>query len=288
MEHNDCLICGSKHLIDFDAGIKHLNLLSPMKVQCCNSCSFLFLNPRPDEIERSAFFSGAVPESLRPYTSPTANYGAVTSSRKPFFEKRVQQLIKMSKKSPDQLNFLDIGASSGYMVEAALAAGLSATGIEPGIDGIAEAEKRGISLIRSTAEQLPFEDNSFDIIQSHHVFEHVAFPLKAASEAYRVLKPGGVILIEVPNQFRNIRFFRDQLLGRVSVRERNVRSIHHLSFFSMSTMATLLKKSGFNMVKVSSAYAIKPTGWRLLPGLFTMLLGRMYLGGERIIATAVK
>jgi ubiquinone/menaquinone biosynthesis C-methylase UbiE len=288
MEKNDCLICGSKHLIDFDAGIKHLNLLSPLKVQCCSRCSFLFLNPRPDEIERNAFFSGAVPESLRPYTSTKANYGAVTSSRKPFFEKRVQQLIKMSKKSPDQLKFLDIGASSGYMVEAALAAGLSATGIEPGIDGIAEAEKRGISLVRSTAEQLPFEDDSFDIIHSHHVFEHVAFPMKAASEAYRVLKPGGVILIEVPNQFRNIRFFRDQLLGRVSVRERNVRSIHHLSFFSMSTMASLLKKSGFNMIKVSSAYAIKPTGWRLLLGLFTMLLGRIYLGGERIIATAVK
>jgi ubiquinone/menaquinone biosynthesis C-methylase UbiE len=288
METNPCLICKSSKLSDFQDGTRHLNLIAPLAVQKCLNCGFLFMNPRPDEQERAAFFSGRVPETLLPYSSVKANYGAVTSGRKAFFVKRVAELIQMSGKPPATLSLLDIGASSGYMVESAIEAGIQAQGVEPGVDGVKEAAQRGIKLIQATAESLPFEDDTFDIVHSHHVFEHVADPLLAAQEAFRVLKPGGIFLVEVPNQFQNIRFFRDQLFGRVIVRERNVRSIHHLSFFGLASMYRLLKSAGFKQIKVRTAYTLTPKGLRAIPGYFTMAIGKFFLGGERVIAISTK
>ncbi len=46
--------------------------------------------------------------------------------------------------------------------------------------------------------EIPFEDNSFDIAMCNHVMEHVESDLKAMSEIYRVLRPGGWAIMQVP------------------------------------------------------------------------------------------
>ncbi len=51
------------------------------------------------------------------------------------------------------------------------------------------------------AVSLPFHDNSLDYIANSHVFEHVANPVAALVEWYRVLKPGGVVYMVVPDKF---------------------------------------------------------------------------------------
>ncbi len=48
------------------------------------------------------------------------------------------------------------------------------------------------------AEKMPFKDSEFDSMLSTQVFEHLEYPEKAAAEAYRVLKPGGYLLLTVP------------------------------------------------------------------------------------------
>ncbi len=288
MEVIPCSICKSKLAVSFTEANYHLNILSPLDVKRCKDCGFIFMSPRPDESERMALFSGKVPELLVPYSNTEANYGAVTQSRLPFFRQRIQDLIADTGKSPAEISFLDIGASSGYMVQAAIEAGVKAEGIEPGSSGIAAALERGIRLVQAPAEKLPYADQSFDIVHSHHVFEHVADPSISALEAFRVLKPGGIILIEVPNQFDNIRFWRDIIFRRVSQRKRDIRSIHHLSFFSKKAMHNLLTTAGFKDVEVSSKYTLKPSAWQIIPSYLTMLAGVFYLGGERVIGRGKK
>lgn len=52
--------------------------------------------------------------------------------------------------------------------------------------------------IIGSADNIPLADNSFDSVVCTQVFEHLEFPEKSASEIYRVLKPGGHLLVTVP------------------------------------------------------------------------------------------
>jgi ubiquinone/menaquinone biosynthesis C-methylase UbiE len=183
---------------------------------------------------------------------------------------------------------LDIGASSGEFMEAAQESGWNVTGVEPSMDGVNAARAKGLNVIQSPAEKLPFADQTFDMVHSNHVFEHLADPLAAAREAYRVLKPGGVAFIEVPNQFDNIQFFRYRLMNKVPVRERNIRSIHHLVFFSRRTLRRLLLEAGFEQVDIRNKYGAGRKGLAYLGSLLVRAFGTFYLGAPIIQAVAVK
>lgn len=51
----------------------------------------------------------------------------------------------------------------------------------------------------SDVEQLPFKDSTFHVIYSTWVIEHLKNPKKFIDEAYRVLKPGGILILWIPN-----------------------------------------------------------------------------------------
>lgn len=183
---------------------------------------------------------------------------------------------------------LDVGASSGSFVKIARKKGLKAMGIEASSDGATAAVCQDLPVTRGLAEKFPFADNSFDIVHSNHVFEHLEDPMLAIQEIWRVLKPDGLVFIEVPNQFDNIMFRRDMLLRRVPRRERNIRSIHHLWFFSKKTFGLLLITAGFYDVKVDDVFR---GAWLLRQAVFTFvtrLVGRFLYGGEIIQAWGCK
>jgi SAM-dependent methyltransferase len=55
--------------------------------------------------------------------------------------------------------------------------------------------------VMGRSEELPFGDNSFDIVLLHNVVEHLAAPLSSFREIARVLRPGGVLLLQTPNLY---------------------------------------------------------------------------------------
>ncbi len=63
-------------------------------------------------------------------------------------------------------------------------------------------------------EGIPFKDNYFDIIYSKSFIEHLYYPEKYLKEAYRVLKPGGVILTLVPDWETNYKIYFDDFTHR--------------------------------------------------------------------------
>lgn len=66
-------------------------------------------------------------------------------------------------------------------------------------NALAEDDARGASFIKGFAEELPFPDDSFDIVMSNQVLEHVNSEHKAVAESYRVLKPGGIFIGSAPH-----------------------------------------------------------------------------------------
>lgn len=55
----------------------------------------------------------------------------------------------------------------------------------------------GLDLRQHTAERLPFDDNQFDLVASHEVFEHIADIPAAVGEIKRILKPGGIAYVNI-------------------------------------------------------------------------------------------
>jgi SAM-dependent methyltransferase len=109
----------------------------------------------------------------------------------------------------ERTTWLDIGCGKhifrGIPLDAELSLIARARTIH-GIDPSSEllAQNRSIppqNLVCGTAYELPWPDNTFDLITSSMVFEHLDAPQRCLNEARRVLKPGGVFVIATPNKW---------------------------------------------------------------------------------------
>lgn len=96
---------------------------------------------------------------------------------------------------------LEIGAGTGYfslnlMLDGTISS-LTATDISPGmleaLRSNAERLNLDVQTVLSEAEELPFEDKSFDLVLGHAILHHIPDMDRALSEFIRVLRPGGTI-----------------------------------------------------------------------------------------------
>ena len=103
---------------------------------------------------------------------------------------------------------LEIGCGIGTVVFELSRQGYEVTGTDISREAIAYGlEKYGdIRLEVQPAEILPYENESFDVVLSFDLFEHIARIEKHISEVLRVLRPGGFYLFQTPNKYSNIIF----------------------------------------------------------------------------------
>ena len=66
-----------------------------------------------------------------------------------------------------------------------------------------------IADVKADICDLPFEDNSYDIILCNHVLEHIPDDTKAMQELYRVMKPGGYGILQIPQDLNRAETFED-------------------------------------------------------------------------------
>ncbi|MCZ6760080.1 MAG: class I SAM-dependent methyltransferase [Gemmatimonadetes bacterium] len=108
------------------------------------------------------------------------------------------------------VRILEVGGGLGLFHVLALAAGANIVSLEPGAAGFSLFRKFGLELITEltgeperfvdgVVEELPWDDNEFDLVVSSNVLEHVSDPARAVCEMYRVVRPGGRLLHSCPN-----------------------------------------------------------------------------------------
>ncbi len=92
---------------------------------------------------------------------------------------------------------LDIGTATGEFVDVMLGRGWDAWGIEASDQAELVAADRVVRA--SFPDEAPFPDEHFDVITAWAVFEHLHDPRRAFDECRRLLKPGGSLVVQVPN-----------------------------------------------------------------------------------------
>ncbi len=98
---------------------------------------------------------------------------------------------------------LDVSCGEGSFIRFARRAGFATTGIDFSAVALQKAQRRvpGTVLSLANAQQLPFADNSFDVVTNIGSLEHYFDPAKGVREMARVLRPSGVALVLLPNAF---------------------------------------------------------------------------------------
>jgi SAM-dependent methyltransferase len=130
---------------------------------------------------------------------------------------------------PPGAQVLDIGCGQGVALELFREAGLAATGIALGED-VEVCRAKGHHVVAMNMSFLDFTDCTFDLIWCRHALEHSIFPLFTISEMHRILKPGGVLYVEVPAPDTSCRHEENR---------------NHYSVLGKRMWLNLLQRSGF-------------------------------------------
>lgn len=92
---------------------------------------------------------------------------------------------------------LDLGAGAGNMAHHLAHYG-QVIGLEYNPRPIPVAQMRGLDVLRASGAEIPFADNTFDLVALLDTVEHIPDELGVLAECWRVLKPGGKIIVTVP------------------------------------------------------------------------------------------
>jgi len=103
-----------------------------------------------------------------------------------------------------------------------------------------------IADVKADICNLPFEDNEFDFIICNHVLEHIPDDTKAMQELFRILKPGGTAILQVPYEANRKRTFEDDSITDPKERAKIFGQYDHVRVYGMDYFEKL-KSIGFNV-----------------------------------------
>ncbi len=99
--------------------------------------------------------------------------------------------------------------------------------------------------VKADIVDLPFEDNSFDVIICNHVLEHIVDDRKAMSELYRVMKSGGWGIVQVPMKNSLEKTYEDFTITDPKERQKHFGQYDHVRWYGMDYFDRL-KSVGFD------------------------------------------
>jgi SAM-dependent methyltransferase len=136
---------------------------------------------------------------------------------------------------------LDIGCGSGKYLSYLKELGWDVYGIEPSHRGVSIAHASGLSnVVEGNGSNIPFPDKTFDVINMHHVFEHVDDPDPTLQAIHHALKDNGELVITVPN-FNSL---ASRVFGRYWG---GIDLPRHFFYYNVPSLQKILAKHGFQI-----------------------------------------
>lgn len=213
--HTHCLICSS-------TALKTIEVYRATHLVKCGNCGFVFSQKIPTEQELIDYYDGY---GRNDYLSPITikRYNELLNEMEPF--RKTNRL-------------LDVGCGIGYFLKLAKTRGWEVYGTEYTDRAIEICEGKGITMKQGKLNSKDFEADSFDIITSFEVLEHINNPIEETNNFYQLLRKGGLIYLTTPN-------FNSLLRFRLKERYDVITYPEHLSYYTPKTLNNLFNRCGF-------------------------------------------
>lgn len=211
----------------------------------CSSCNLVYVNPRLLESATLAYYGDAADQqSMTDWLNVLAN-PVNQAWQVSYFQEAVNILAKQI---PAKGRILDIGCSIGLFMEIAQKSGFECVGLEPEPKSRRYALERGLDVRPQLFNDAGFPSASFDAITMFGVLEHLSKPKQMLADVWEKLKPGGVVMVIVPNvySFAN---------GTLHEQARTFTGRNHLSYFAWDTLSDLFKRAGYEITHLDTTLA---------------------------------
>lgn len=192
---SNCPICDSADLSKAITSFDHTVSKQHFDISRCNACGFHFTNPQPEPAELGKYY-----ESDDYISHSDSEAGLVNKIYKRVRKITLKRKLNLVNRLSAKGKLLDVGCGTGYFLDSCKTDGWDTTGIEPGKQAREYAiSKFGLNVLEE--EKLnTLTPHSFDVITMWHVLEHVPFLNERVAELKQLLKPGGTLIVAVPNR----------------------------------------------------------------------------------------
>ena len=233
----------------------------------CAGCALCYLNPRPLPERLGAYYpqdyhahrrqkgdvvgdgtSGRLRKLLlrhlyaRPERKPSGVAGAFAST---LIALRDSERLGAGLPVRGAGRLLDFGCGHGKLLRRMRAAGWDVVGLDFSEQAVNAVRAGGLEAHQGTLPHPAIASESFDAVVMEHALEHVPDPLAVLRGARDALRPGGTLLVHVPN-------FNAWEVHRFGEHAIQVDLPRHLLHFEPATLAKTLERAGFADVKVDA------------------------------------
>jgi len=235
----DCPICASRRICLDLEDVEDYITGEPFGLARCDECGISFTQPQPPEMD--AYY----PSLYRRYTP------WILTVLRFLYRRRAHRWVE-SWPAPGRV--LEIGCGDGLMLDSLRSIGWEVEGIERTDDVAAVARAKGIPVTVGAVDDLPDEPR-YDIVILFQVLEHVHDPVALLRACTRRLRPGGRLIVSVPN----LGSWQAEVTGSNWM---HLEMPRHLVHFTPDTLDATMRRVGMRVHDVSFvSWEHDPYGW---------------------------
>lgn len=206
----------------------------------CQVCHLIFFSPRPTLEQLQEFYEST--KYRESYTnSPMGDFNFAQNRYRELHAllKKYSRITHQAFQNQHAKKWLDVGCGTGDLLEIAAQNGWVVSGTEMTVAAAQQARsKLGSRVWVGDINTLILPENSYDLITSYHVIEHLLEPVQMLKRLYVLTKPGGIVFVETPN------------IGSLGARIRGakwsqIKPPEHISYFQPASLKYAFRQAGF-------------------------------------------
>jgi len=226
-------------------------------VRRCATCGLFFVWPQPKWDELREVYSSKTGY----YSTAETNLATAPTSAAVVLDETLRRAGVVEGR------LLDVGCSNGQLIYGMRRLGWNAMGLDVNAHVLGIARRNGLGVVFGNLEGVPFRGASFDAINMGDVLEHVRSPRMCLRTANRLLRPGGVVVINTPNAECGFARSTLHLANTLHFPWPQSEAPYHLYEFNRHSLGRLLMEVGFTVEAISChgrkgfAYTVGASGY---------------------------